>query len=114
VALGGFVPSFVLLHWTIARATNIPEIQLHESEGEAIADSLGRLLKFYDVPALNEKMEAWVGFISALAQVYGPRGMAIYERVNRPPPSELQQRPDGYGPEAPIELHPAPAAAPVH
>jgi hypothetical protein len=57
-------------------------------------------------------MEAWVGFISALAQVYGPRGMAIYERVNRPPPSELQQQPDGYGPETPIELYPQPA--PVH
>lgn len=83
--LSGFVESFLLLHWTVATVTDIPELMLHEEEGEAIASSVAKLLKFYDVPVLNEKMAAWTGLAMCLSQVYGRRAVAIYRRKKAPP-----------------------------
>lgn len=68
------------VHFGIAKALAINEIEITEAEAKRYAESLRELGKYYPQYAVSGKTLAWVDFISTIGGIYVPRVMLISKK----------------------------------
>jgi hypothetical protein len=58
-----------------------PELMLAPDEAERLAESVARINELYDFAIVSEKTAAWIRLAFVGASIYGPRMVAISNRV---------------------------------
>lgn len=74
--------NLVGIHHMIVMVTGMPEMAIHEKEGEALAKGILAISEEYGL-ALDGKTGASLQFFGALAMIYGPRVYAIRQRITQ-------------------------------
>ena len=69
------------IHASLASVTNIPEIELTETEGKNLAKAVQNVMQYYPV-AIDPKTQAWMGLIMTASSMYGMRAIAYYARTS--------------------------------
>jgi hypothetical protein len=80
------------IHTMGAALTHIPELVIDQNEARGIAEAAGEVLKFYPDWDIPDKTIAWVNLAGTIGIVYGSRGIAIYNRLNRERRAQLPAR----------------------
>lgn len=78
------------LHLIVAHATGLPELQISEPEGVALADALSAVAREYGL-SFSGKTGAALQLFAALAMIYAPRAMAIQKRKSKSAENEPQK-----------------------
>jgi hypothetical protein len=92
------------IHFGMAIALQMPELQLHKEESEEYAKAVASVARHYDLGASAKTLD-WINLGATMASIYGVRAMAIAQRrkaPRTPPPSA-----NGFDPT------PAPEATPA-
>lgn len=66
----------------IAGLAKCPELELDEGEAKKVTAALDRLAAHYNVQP-TETQKVWMNFAGAIGSVYGPRGVAVYKRLQK-------------------------------
>jgi len=69
----------------MSKTMKVEELQIDESEGKALSDSILRVSELYEIPLPSEKIMAWVMLAKTCGDVYGPRVAAVALRRSRKP-----------------------------
>lgn len=69
------------LHYMAATMMEAPEFAVTEEESDKLAAAVSKVTELYDVAIMGEKTAAWVGLAVAGGTIYGPRLIALNNRV---------------------------------
>ena len=81
--IGNLAKQIQGIHLIAATLTNLPEVALHDSEAELLANSVANMAAQYDL-RLDGKTGAAIQLLATAAMIYTPRYFAIRNRMNRP------------------------------
>jgi hypothetical protein len=76
--LKGIEHVLVSTHFMLAAALRVPELQLSQTEGAAMANAIANVARHYPVIAATQQTLDWIALISVLIVTYGTR-MAAYK-----------------------------------
>jgi hypothetical protein len=79
--LQGVEALLLSIHYSLAALTKTPELALDPEEAANIARAAGNVARHYDIPEMPAKMIDWANLAICCAATYGPRVMAINERM---------------------------------
>lgn len=74
-------PFLIMAHQWAAVLLKTPEIMLEEKEAKSLSDAYSVFCQHHNVPVISEKRMSEINMIAALALVYGPRIIAVRNRV---------------------------------
>lgn len=72
-----------MIHTMAAVMTHTPELKLDESEVKEFSSVYGEFCAYHDVPILTPKRMSEVALIAFAFKIYGPRFIAVRNRIKR-------------------------------
>lgn len=69
------------LHLMGAAITKVPELRIDEDEAKILGDAVARVNREFGVELMSPKMSAIVNLAIAAGTVYGPRAVAVHQRL---------------------------------
>jgi hypothetical protein len=76
-------------------ALRVEELALDKAEARALAEGYSNVARHYPLLAKSEKVIDWGNLLMALSIVYGPRAVAIRNRLSAAPKPQAVPRPAG-------------------
>jgi len=73
ISLGGFKAIILDTHLMLATIAKAPQWALEDDEAGRLAETFGRVSRWYDIPEVGEKAADHYAFFMAIAMVYGTR-----------------------------------------
>jgi len=74
-------PFLIMVHQWAAVFTKCPEIVLDETEAKKLNDAYATFCEYHEIPILSPKRMSEINMVAALMIVYGPRVVAIRNRI---------------------------------
>lgn len=74
-------PFLLMAHTWAAVFLKCPEIALTQDEAKRLSDSYANFCEYHDIPILSAKRMSEINMILALGMVYGPRVVAVRNRI---------------------------------
>lgn len=74
-------PFLMMAHQWAAVFLKTPEIMLSQDEAKQLSDAYTNFCEYHEIPVMSDKRMSEVNMIIALAMVYGPRAIAVRNRL---------------------------------
>jgi hypothetical protein len=99
-------------HLLLAGLFHNERIKLDDAEGERLAETIGRVIRWYDIPAISEKAADHYAFAMAAIMIWGTRIATEINERKKARGAAVVIRPAGLSSPAPQASHDGPREPP--